>query len=115
MAYRFATWGAAAGAQGVQQMRVSETIRQKLTASFAPLALDVVDESHRHAGHAGATRTDGSRGETHFHVRIVSAAFDGIARVERQRRVYAALADELSGPVHALSLKALSPSEAAKG
>lgn len=95
-------------------MPVSDTIRQKLNASFAPLVLDVVDESHRHAGHAGATRGDGSQGETHFHVRIVSHAFDGINRVERQRRVYAALADELSGPVHALSLKALTPAEAAK-
>ena len=96
-------------------MAVSQTIHDKLTSAFAPLALDVVDESHRHSGHAGATRGDGSQGETHFHVRIVSAAFDGMNRVERQRRVYAALADELSGPVHALSLKALSPAEAAKG
>jgi BolA protein len=95
-------------------MPVADAIRQKLNASFAPLALDVVDESHRHAGHAGATRADGSRGETHFHVRIVSAAFDGVGRVERQRRVYAALADELKGPVHALSLAALTPAEAEK-
>ena len=95
-------------------MQVSQTIRAKLTAAFAPIALDVVDESHRHAGHGGATRADGSQGETHFHVRIVSAAFDGINRVERQRRVYAALADELKGPVHALSLNALTPTEAAK-
>lgn len=95
-------------------MRVSEAIRTKLTAAFAPIALDVVDESHRHAGHAGATRDDGSQGETHFHVRIVSAAFDGVNRVERQRRVYAILADELKGPVHALSLNALTPVEAAK-
>ena len=96
-------------------MPVADAIRQKLTAGFSPLALDVVDESHRHAGHAGATRGDGSRGETHFHVRIVSPAFEGISRVERQRRIYAALADEMKGPVHALSLNALSPSEAAKG
>ena len=95
-------------------MRVSESIREKLTAAFSPLVLEVEDESHRHAGHAGATRGDGSQGETHFHVRIVSAAFDGVGRVERQRRVYAALADELNGPVHALSLKALTPSEAEK-
>ncbi|HVW73401.1 MAG TPA: BolA family protein [Rhizomicrobium sp.] len=95
-------------------MRVAATIQDKLRATFAPVALDVVDESHRHAGHAGATRGDGSQGETHFHVRIVSAAFDGIGRVERQRRVYAALADELKGPVHALSLAALTPAEAEK-
>ena len=92
-------------------MRVADSIRQKLTAAFAPQSLDVVDESHRHAGHAGATRDDGSQGETHFRVRLVSAAFEGISRVERQRRVYAALADELRGPVHALSLTVLAPSE----
>ena len=93
-------------------MAVADAIRQKLNARFAPLALEVVDQSHHHAGHAGAMRADGSQGETHFHVRIVSAAFDGQNRVERQRRVYAALADELSGPVHALSLAALTPIEA---
>ena len=93
-------------------MKVADSIRHKLTASFAPVALEVVDESHRHAGHAGATRDDGSQGETHFHVRLVSAAFDGVGRVERQRRVYATLADELKGPVHALSLSLLSPGEA---
>jgi BolA protein len=95
-------------------MPVAETIREKLTAAFVPAALDVVDESHRHAGHAGATRADGSQGETHFHVRIVSNAFEGASRVERQRRVYAALAEELKGPVHALSLAALTPAEAAR-
>ena len=95
-------------------MPVADAIRQKLNAGFSPLVLDVVDESHRHAGHAGATRTDGSQGETHFHVRIVSAAFEGIGRVERQRRIYAALAEELNGPVHALSLIVLTPAEAAK-
>ena len=95
-------------------MQVADTIRHKLTAAFAPVALEVADESYRHAGHAGATRDDGSQGETHFHVRLVSASFDGVSRVERQRRVYAALKDELAGPVHALSLAALTPSEAEK-
>jgi len=95
-------------------MPVADTIREKLTTAFVPAALDVVDESQRHAGHAGATRADGSQGETHFHVRIVSIAFEGASRVERQRRVYAALAEELKGPVHALSLAALTPAEAAK-
>ena len=95
-------------------MTVSETIRAKLTAAFAPAALDVVDESARHAGHAGATRDDGSQGETHFHVRIVSHAFEGVGRVERQRRIHAALDAELKGSVHALSLSALTPTEASK-
>jgi BolA protein len=93
-------------------MTVAAAIRDKLTSAFAPIALDVRDESARHAGHAGATRDDGSQGETHFHVRIVSAAFGGVSRVERQRRVYAALKDELAGPVHALSVSLLTPAEA---
>ena len=92
-------------------MRVAHSIRQKLAAAFAPQSLDVVDESHRHAGHAGATRDDGSQGETHFHVRLVTAAFEGVSRVERQRRVHAVLADELKGPVHALSLTLQVPAE----
>ena len=93
-------------------MRIADTIRRKLTENFAPLSLEVVDESGRHAGHAGATRDDGSQGETHFQVRLVSAAFAGVSRVERQRRVYAVLKDELAGPVHALSLTVLAPGEA---
>jgi len=95
-------------------MTVSASIRAKLTAAFSPALLDVIDESARHAGHSGATRDDGSHGETHFHVRIVSAAFEGVGRVERQRRVYAALEAELKGSVHALSLSALTPMEASK-
>ena len=95
-------------------MQVANAIRDKLTAAFAPAALQVRDESASHAGHAGATRGDGSQGETHFHVRIVSAAFDGISRVQRQRLIYATLKDELAGPVHALSVSALTPSEVQK-
>jgi len=89
-------------------------MREKLTSVFAPVALEIEDQSARHAGHAGATRDDGSRGETHFHVRLVSQAFEGVARVERQRRVHAALKEELAGPVHALSLTVLTPAEAEK-
>ena len=94
-------------------MPVADAIREKLTITFAPVTLQVIDQSAQHAGHAGATRADGGQGETHFHVRIVSAAFEGMNRVERQRLVYAALASELKGPVHALSLAALTPAEAA--
>ena len=82
-------------------------VHEKLTASFAPASLDVEDESARHAGHAGAR----PGGETHFNVRIVSSAFEGVSRVERQRRVYAVLADELKSRVHALSLTTLTPAE----
>lgn len=95
-------------------MQVAAAIRNKLTAAFAPVALDVQDQSASHAGHAGATRGDGSQGETHFHVRIVSAAFDGVSRVQRQRLIYDALKDELAGPVHALSVSALTPAETQK-
>lgn len=93
---------------------VTDSIRARLTAAFAPRELAVTDESARHAGHAGATRADGSVGETHFHVRMVSAAFDGVQRVERQRLVHAALAAELAGPVHALTLALLTPAEQEK-
>ena len=88
--------------------RVAETIRDKLTTAFAPERLEVVDESWRHAGHAGAG--DGA-GETHFDVQLVSARFSGLNRVARQRAVNDALREELAGPVHALSIKALAPGE----
>src|SRR5690606_11162248 len=87
---------------------VSETIRRKLTESFSPERLEVEDDSARHAGHSGSR----PGGESHFNVTIVSGAFAGMGRVQRQRQVYAALAEELAGPVHALSLKALAPGEA---
>ena len=88
-------------------MSVAETIRRKLTDRLAPVRLDIVDESHRHAGHAGAR----PEGETHFRVELVSAAFAGQSRVARQRSVYAALAEELKTHVHALALTTLTPDE----
>jgi BolA protein len=91
---------------------MADRIQEKLTAAFAPAMLVVQDDSAKHAGHAGATREDGSVGETHFSVRIVADEFAGLSRVERQRRVYAVLAEEMAGSVHALSLTALSPAEA---
>jgi len=89
-------------------MTVCDTIREKLTEALAPEALVIEDESARHKGHAGAR----PEGETHFRVRIVSPLFEGVSRVERQRRVYAVLADELRDRVHALALTALTPAEA---
>ncbi len=101
------------GRRFVLFMRVADTIRDKLTMAFQPSMLIVQDDSARHAGHSGAVREDGSQGETHFTVRIVSEKFEGLSRVERQRRVYDVLARELSDRVHALSLTALSPAESA--
>jgi len=92
-------------------MSVADTIRQKLTLRLAPSRLDIVDESHRHAGHAGAR----AEGETHFALTIVTAAFAGHNRVARQRLVYQALAEELATRIHALSLTTLTPDEARAG
>jgi BolA protein len=83
-------------------------LKSKLEAAFSPMSLDIEDESARHAGHAGSREG----GETHFRVRIISPAFSGLSRVERQRRVYAAVAQELAERVHALSLVTLTPEEA---
>jgi len=91
-------------------MTVADTIRAKLTDALAPDALTIEDESARHAGHSGAS----PEGETHFHVRIVSARFEGVSRIERQRRVYAVLAEELKMRVHALALTTLTPKEASR-
>ncbi|RAK62750.1 BolA family protein [Phenylobacterium kunshanense] len=86
---------------------ILEAIRDKLTAAFEPTRLEIVDDSSRHAGHAGAREG----GESHFNVTIEAPAFAGTPRVARQRMVYHALAEELAGPVHALSVKALAPGE----
>jgi len=87
---------------------VAERMRTKLEAAFAPAVLEIVDDSHKHAGHAGAR----PEGETHFTVTIVSDAFAGKSRVDRQRLVYATLAAELAGPVHALALVLRTPAGA---
>ena len=86
---------------------IHDSIRLKLTEAFQPIRLEVEDDSDRHAGHSGAREG----GESHFNVTIEAAAFVGTARVARQRMVYSALAEELAGPLHALSLKALAPGE----
>ncbi len=88
-------------------MTVAETIRTKLTASLTPEKLTIVDESHRHAGHAGSR----PEGETHFQVTVVASAFEGKSRLERQRIIYGILAAELADRIHALTLKTLAPKE----
>jgi len=83
-----------------------ERIQAALQAAFAPLQLEVKDDSHRHAGHAGA-----SDGRGHFKVMVVSEAFAGKAPLARHRAVYAALGEMMETDIHALSIKALTPQE----
>ena len=86
----------------------AERIRSALLAAFPAAAVEVVDNSHRHAGHAGAR----PEGETHYSVRVVSPAFAGLNRVARARAAHAALEPEFGGGMHALSLRLLAPGEA---
>ncbi len=85
---------------------IADAIRRKLSDALAPTQLAIVDESHRHAGHAGAR----AGGESHFHVTVESAAFVGLRPLDRQRLVHRLLAEELAGPVHALGLTLRPPS-----
>ena len=80
----------------------------KLEQALSPQSLEVIDESHLHAGHDGSS----DAGETHFRVRMVAQSFDGLSRLQRQRKVFELLADELAGQVHALALKLKTPQEA---
>ncbi len=88
-------------------MRVVDRIERKLADGLSPARLAIVDQSHLHAGHVGAR----PEGETHFRVEVVSDAFEGNSRLARQRMVHALLAEELTGPVHALERKTLTQSE----
>lgn len=86
-----------------------DRVAAKLTAALQPVTLDIHDDSHRHAGHTG-DNPDG-KGETHFKVGVISAAFAGKSRVERQRLVYGLLAEELKERIHALELVLRAPGE----
>lgn len=83
-----------------------EMIREKLTAAFSPTELDIIDESHKHAGHEGAKGGGG-----HFVAYIVSDAFAGKTLLERHRMVYEAMGDAMKTEIHALSIKAHTPQE----
>jgi BolA protein len=87
-------------------MSRAQRIRDAL-AALAPTELSVVDDSARHAGHAGAS----AEGETHFNVTIVSPVFEGRTRIERQRMVYALVDAELRSGLHALQLTTRTPGE----
>jgi BolA protein len=84
-----------------------ERIRAALESAFAPQSLEVIDDSARHAGHAGARD-----GRGHFDVEIVSEAFAGLAPLARHRKVYAALGEMMTTDIHALSIRAKTPEEA---
>lgn len=91
-------------------MSMSERIESKLRAALAPTRIAIIDDSERHAGHAGWRPGGG----THFRVSVVSGAFAGQSRVERQRQVYALLSEEFEAGLHALQLETLTPAEAEK-
>lgn len=82
-------------------------MRELLMAEFAPAQLDIVDESYKHAGHAGARD-----GRGHFRLRIVAQAFGGLPQVKRHQRVYAALGEMMHTDIHALALETRTPEEA---
>lgn len=82
---------------------IQERIQEKLTSTFAPAHLDVVNESHMHSVKPGS--------ETHFKVLVVSAGFEGKSRIDRHRAVNEALREELRAGLHALTIRALSPAE----
>lgn len=89
----------------------AERIRAALLAALAPAEVEVVDDSGRHAGHAGAQ----PGGETHYNVRAVSSRFDGLSRVARHRLVNDALSAEFGAGLHALSLTLRTPGEHGAG
>jgi stress-induced morphogen len=94
-------------AQAPQPPSRAARLHAVLTRDFAPLRLEINDDSAKHAGHAGAQ----AGGQTHYSVVIVSAAFQGVSRVERSRLVHAALANEFADGLHALSLTLRAPVE----
>ncbi len=91
----------------------SNSLRTKLEEAFKPQSLEIINESHLHAGHHhGAQSYDGT-GETHLRVRIVADAFTGMNRVERHRAINALAAEEIAAGLHALAIDAKAPAEAA--
>ena len=88
-------------------MRVAMAIEKKLNEALSPQSLKITDQSDQHVGHAGAR----PEGESHFHVEVVSAAFEGKSRIECQRLVYQVLAEEMADGIHALSLLTAAPGE----
>jgi BolA protein len=86
---------------------VARQMIQRLTDALSPTRLELEDQSHRHVGHAGHD----PRGESHFALTIESSDFEGLNRVDRQRKIYAALGDLMHERVHALTIRAKAPGE----
>ena len=82
-------------------------IRAAIEAALAPVSLEIEDESHRHAGHAGA-----ADGRGHFRVDVVSDAFAGLGPIARHRAIYAAVGELMTTDIHALAIRARTPDEA---
>ncbi len=95
----------------IKMAQTADLIRTRLTAGLAPETLEIKDESHLHAGHAGAR----PGGESHFRLLIVSPKFEGLSRVARQRLVNDLLRDALEEQIHALAMRTLTPAEFAGG
>ena len=93
-------------------MSIRATIEEKLTAAFSPQHLEVINESHLHAGHQ--EHFDGS-GETHLRLRIVADAFAGMSRLQRHRAINEVVAQELTGTLHAFAIEASAPGEKTRG
>ncbi|MEZ5762902.1 MAG: BolA family protein [Xanthobacteraceae bacterium] len=88
-------------------MLVKDILTEKLVEAFAPDSVEVVDESHQHAGHGGHR----PEGQTHYRIYIVAKAFSGKSRLERHRMINAVAADELNNGIHALAIHADAPGE----
>lgn len=89
-------------------MGFSQSIHEKIEAKLNPQSLEIVNESHLHAGHQESF--DGS-GETHLRIKVVAAAFDGMSRVDRHRTINALVAEEIAAGLHAIAIEAKAPSE----
>ena len=88
-------------------MSIEEKIAEKIRSELSPEVLEVINESHHHAGHQASPGT----GDSHFRIRVVSEVFEGENQVARQRRIYDILKEEMAGPIHALALETRAPSE----
>jgi BolA family transcriptional regulator, general stress-responsive regulator len=89
-------------------MTIATSITEKMTTAFKPSLLEVINESHLHAGHQEKFK---GAGETHFRIRIVTDVFTGKSRLDRHRAITGLLTDELAGELHALAIEASAPGE----